>query len=440
MNATFLNGTVFNNTFINNTIYNATTLAPTGSQPQVSYTVGWIGVITAIIFYGSSAAPVKLRSVQESKVDPMVYQLYYSTAIFLANWLLLIYNPWTFSYHGILGACCWVPASVCSIYAIKYIGIGIASGLWSGCIIIVSFLWGVIAFHDAVRNVPLTLLGLALLIAGIMGLATCKNKTTTTANPEKSVNKNEFARELPLDDIMEIAPQSPTSRYVQNGAVMETPAGTVGSPTVPVDMDDIMSRAQVRNKALPDDLSNPSHPDLHDDVVHIDVSTVPKTVTQRMFTIIRKSREKVIGGICVAGTGFLGGTQMVPARFDTESGVLFALSFGVGCMIVTPIMFVIYFLIKRERPQMHVKKALVPGLLSGLSFSIGNVGSTYAVLSPLGLTIGYPLCQVALVVMGIYGIFVFRELTGVRPISQFFASAILLLLPGCALLAIFGKA
>jgi len=70
----------------------------------------------------------------------------------------------------------------------------------------------------------------------------------------------------------------------------------------------------------------------------------------------------------------------------------------------------------------------------------GNIFGTYVTLSPLGLTIGMPLTQTSLVVAGVCGLVFFKELRGWKAITQFFVSALVFLIPGCILLALFGKA
>jgi len=45
--------------------------------------------------------------------------------------------------------------------------------------------------------------------------------------------------------------------------------------------------------------------------------------------------------------------------------------------------------------------------------------SVFVTLSPLGLTIGYPVMQLAMIVSGIAGIVCFDEVTGFKAISLF---------------------
>jgi hypothetical protein len=173
-------------------------------------------------------------------------------------------------------------------------------------------------------------------------------------------------------------------------------------------------------------------------------------------SILAKSKNFLMGLFCCIGLGLFNGSMMVPARFvilyrdrntilifsrfNPDKSIIYIANFGIGVIIVTPILFVVYFLVKRQVPVFHVKKTMYPGLLVGFVWNIGNVCSTLASMSPLGLTVGFPLTQCALVVGGILGIVVFRELRGWKVILQFGLFTFLFLLPGCMLLAIFGKA
>ena len=70
---------------------------------------------------------------------------------------------------------------------------------------------------------------------------------------------------------------------------------------------------------------------------------------------------------------------------------------------MTPVLFTGYFLLKRQVPAFHFKRTFWPGLVVGIIWNVGNVSSTLASMSPLGLTVGFPLTQCALVVGGILG-------------------------------------
>lgn len=96
-------------------------------------TLGYIAVVGAIICFGSFGLPIKLPSVQKAKVDAVVFQCYYSFAVFVSSWLVLFIESFAWTPWGILGATLWVPSSILAITGINLVGIAIAQGVWSGC-------------------------------------------------------------------------------------------------------------------------------------------------------------------------------------------------------------------------------------------------------------------------------------------------------------------
>jgi glucose uptake protein GlcU len=298
--------------------------------------------------------------------------------------------------HTIFVVALWVPANLLAIYAISLIGISIAQGLWCGFVILVSFLWGALVFRDPVKNWYLTLLGLGMLLLGIVGLATTK----ITENYSKKQS---------------------TSEIIQQGHVEPVEEEIFENDTLPDELD---APADFVQASIINEEENLSYSD-----------TKPSWKQS-----LSSSKNYIIGVLCCAILGTAGGSMMVPARYSPEKSIVYLVSFGIGNIIVAPVLFVLYFLVRRQRPVFHLTTAAPWGLFSGLLWNLGNFFSTSASLSPLGLTVGYPLTQCALVIGGIVGIVLFKELRKTRSIIQFALSALLLLLPGCALMALFGKA
>jgi len=149
-------------------------------------------------------------------------------------------------------------------------------------------------------------------------------------------------------------------------------------------------------------------------------------------------QRKVLGIACAVVSGIFNGSSLVPFKFmpsDIES-VAYIASFGVGVVVVSPTICFFYFLIKRQLPVFHFKAVSLPAMASGVIWSIANVGSIFAT-KYLGLTVGYPLTQLSLVIAGLWGMFLFGELQGKRTRIQFFL-ATAVLLAGAALLSFFG--
>jgi len=154
-----------------------------------------------------------------------------------------------------------------------------------------------------------------------------------------------------------------------------------------------------------------------------------------------KDKYKIVKGVFfVVMVGVFAGSTLIPLKFIEPQyvGLVYAVSFGIGVMIVTPVLAIFYFaLIIRKKPVFYIFDAAIPATASGLLWNCGNLGSIVATASPLGLTVGYPLCQCALLVAGLWGIIYFREIKGGIKIGFFFISA-LVLLTGAGLLSVYG--
>jgi len=123
------------------------------------------------IFFGSFGVPIKSPAVVAAKVDPVVFQLYKSTACFTTCWLALLYVDFKITIWGFVGAAIWVVNGTLAILAIQKAGLGVAQSTWSGLSIFVSFFWGAVVFGEPVRSMTSCLFALVLMAAGMLGLA-----------------------------------------------------------------------------------------------------------------------------------------------------------------------------------------------------------------------------------------------------------------------------
>ena len=115
----------------NCTISNCTA-PPSGNcttATDFSCAVGWTGVFTSVVAFGSFALPMKSPPVLQANVGPVAFQIYMSTAIVITSALVLITQEWSFTWYGTASAALWVPTSLLSQVAIKYIGISIGQSM-----------------------------------------------------------------------------------------------------------------------------------------------------------------------------------------------------------------------------------------------------------------------------------------------------------------------
>lgn len=107
-----------------------------------------------------------------------------------------------------------------------------------------------------------------------------------------------------------------------------------------------------------------------------------------------------------------------------------------GVMMVTVVIAIVYHIVLRQMPVFKPSLMLAPAMATGVMWSIGNLSSIFAA-QYLGLAVGFPLTQTCLLVAGLWGMFLLRELKGLIPIALWVLSAGVLL-AGAALLSVYG--
>jgi glucose uptake protein GlcU len=140
------------------------------------------------------------------------------------------------------------------------------------------------------------------------------------------------------------------------------------------------------------------------------------------------STDKWFAGISWALlVGLSGGSILAPLNYvpPKEAGFAFVLSFGIGAIIGSPLLAIIWFIIEKKVPPLHLQEALPAGLFSGLLWNISNVLAIVAI-PQIGYAVAYPILQCALFVAGMWGIFVFKEIEG-KQIYIFFGGGIILI-------------
>eukprot|EP00899_Mesostigma_viride_P017118 jgi/Mesvir1/25407/Mv01441-RA.1 len=349
--------------------------------------IGGIAVLGSILFFGSFGVPIKSPAVIAAKVDPIVYQAYKTFACFATCWLVLIYTDLKFTKWGFVGAAIWVVNGTCAIVAIRWAGLSVAQSLWSGLSIFVSFLWGAYVFAEPIVDMPLTLLALAFMAAGMAGLAIAASSKPRQRSPHDGDSL--LRRELD-----------------SSGDEKGHPAGGKRGAA--------LRKLEEGKPLLRDSFGKQADKD-----------------------------HRFAQGLALAAyVGVANGSFMTPLKYaNTEvKGVEYLVSFGVGAFVVTAVLLLAYFtglrMMGRPVPDFQFRVAAKPALTTGLLWSVGNFCSIYAT-QYLGMAVGWPLVQCQLLVSGLWGIFYYEEVTGSRAIALFFLSA-LVVLAGVVMLSIFG--
>ena len=140
---------------------------------------GFVALAVAVASFGSFGIFMKdarLKAIPGG-LDPLLFQMYLSTSVALFSSLVMLVLP-PGSVHLTLGAVgsafCWMPASLCTVFAVRLLGLGVAQGVWSGLGLLVSFVWGALLARSAdgvLHSAPLAAVSVVALVAAIMALS-----------------------------------------------------------------------------------------------------------------------------------------------------------------------------------------------------------------------------------------------------------------------------
>eukprot|EP00299_Pterocystis_sp_00344_P003952 c14754_g1_i1.p1 GENE.c14754_g1_i1~~c14754_g1_i1.p1 ORF type:complete len:334 (+),score=62.37 c14754_g1_i1:63-1064(+) len=139
-----------------------------------STTHGVFFVIGSVLSFGSFILFLKLPAVSKLQPDPVVFQAYKSFWAFATSFIVLFFHEFEYTPVGIVSGMFWVPAGTIAVIAVRSVGIAVGEGIWSGVIVVVNCVWGLLIFQEDVGNLPITLLGILLLLLGVVGMATTK--------------------------------------------------------------------------------------------------------------------------------------------------------------------------------------------------------------------------------------------------------------------------
>jgi len=373
------------------------------------YTIGFLYVLGAVIGWGCYGLPLKYWKVTE--INPLVLQFYFSIAVFASCWLILLEYEFRFTYLGFIGAALWANANMLSFLAIKACGLAIAQGTWNGMVIIVSFLWGAVYFHEPIGNLTLVIIGLCLIFLGIICISSCDTQIHHSLPPSM-----QFLYRLNWI----FAPEGESSSQIEE-------------EMKPILTDEDEPKHVVKQKIE-------SHPVLPN--YHISTNRLTKAHLEDI------SHQFFFGVILAAMIGFAFGCSFVPMKFlpsefEGKARVVYVISFSIGVMIIATVYLFFYLLYVQFYEKQDWKSKfnyhdVGPALIGGLLWSVANYCGTFVIIY-LGMAIGFPLAQSSIVISGLVGIFILHEITRMAAIFQFFIGSAIVL-GGCAVLAVFGSA
>lgn len=381
-------------------------------------------------------------------------------------------------------------SGVATVYAIKSAGLAMGVGIGSSCIVVSSFSWGIFFFHEKVRSVPGACLAVTCLILGLFGMSYATNSSggssssssaTTNilnnndrvANPAILLNNSTKSEEEEEDDMGtkrirrlprigrmhssgSLGSTGSASKKASLGTEIELTVSERSVPGAPVRISFSQSPVQMKKRSginrdvsreyvvsKPISYSGGNAGEMDAEVMALWGNSaahalLPKPPGETVLILGREIPRRNWGMFLAAVFGLWGGSVMAPMKLCPSDiqGFRFVISFAIGSSIVNVVFWLLryFYNVYRHKslskafanlPSFHLDVMWRPGGLSGLLWSIGNFFSLTSV-KYLGQGVGYPLVQSQLLISGLWGIFLFKEVPK-EQIPTWMCSALVLL-------------
>lgn len=157
---------------------------------------GWTAGIIAAIAYGCFGVPIKETA--HIDVHPLILQSYKTGTMSVCCWFVLAmgvdisFTPW-----GILSGFLWVLGGTGGIYAIRMAGMAISVGTWASVMICVNFIWGILIFQEPVASIAGTMGAFCLLGCGLVGMSW----NSSPMAPQRSTERAQLIQSAPTERI-----------------------------------------------------------------------------------------------------------------------------------------------------------------------------------------------------------------------------------------------
>lgn len=332
---------------------------------------------------GSYPVPIKAPSVLRAEVPPIVFQCYKSAWVLLAGLGLALAgvlrgSSFAFTWWAVASAAVWVPGGLCTIAAVTRLGVGMTMVVLTGTASVQSFLVGWLFLGERMKAYGIPG-GQSYFLAPVYLAGTIAGMALLVA-----------AQELKKKPVL-----LPVMALLKSPVAGQTHPeyATVGR----------LSTKESRS-ALTGDLA-----------LGLCLSVVSGTFAALQNAIIvigRNVSQNAYGCHIAAGTCPL----IVAERFNVFGS--WTASFGIGAALVTASIFALVNAY-RERTgssplDLHFQTLKVPGSIAGLSWTLGMILQTAAVVSG-GLAIMMPVnCCFQLLVSGLWALLFYREVSDVH--------------------------
>lgn len=137
-------------------------------------------------------------------------------------------------------------------------------------------------------------------------------------------------------------------------------------------------------------------------------------IVAMQMIVVRKKEKSLYGYLFITIAGILWGSVFVPLKFTSFNDSYFSMSLTI---FITSIVFIFKSNLK----------IILYGSISGVIWNISNLAGFIAIES-LGLTIGYPLTQSAILISSLWGVLYFKEINDNKQKQRIFIGAIIIII------------
>ncbi|MDO8573204.1 MAG: GRP family sugar transporter [Candidatus Daviesbacteria bacterium] len=141
--------------------------------------LGFLAALGAALAWGTWMVPFK----KSGSSNLIQSQALIAVAIGFSGLIisLLLGFPLNFNIYGLISGVLWAIGCAISLTALVNLGLSIATPLLSSLVVLSSFLWGALVFHELPGGLMLGFLGMGLIVAGVIIVSSTGNMTSRNA-------------------------------------------------------------------------------------------------------------------------------------------------------------------------------------------------------------------------------------------------------------------
>ena len=370
----------------------------------MSAAAGYFGILVTVAFFGSNFVPLKRLKIG----DGVFFQFCMCNAIFMTSFPVLIAQNFP-EVHGLalLGGFLWCTGNMLCPLAIRLVGMGMGLLVW-GCVgMFVGWASGTFGLFglkkQEMSNPALNYVGVTLAFIGLLIYLQVETNDTSVDNLKADVEDEKAGYTYTT---------SPMSTQALLDDHLDGSSAAVYIHDKPSNTENIDIKSSDEKDSFLDDWSSSS------------------------------KRLLGLGAACVAGIFF--GTSFDPSQYvidnqyDGDDDTLnYVFPHYCGIILTSwfyTICYCSYKYYNKEEPYI-AGEIILPATISGIMWGIAEIAWFYA-NGLLGFTVTFPIVSCGPGFVGaLWGIFLFKEITGVRNLA-ILAAAVVVTLPGLILVGL----